>query len=50
MGTPRRCLPLISSDELVIRDSAEFDDGAAVATEYLYGRGGGAAGILEGTA
>jgi len=37
-------LPLISSDELMIRDFAEFDDGAEVAADICI-VGGGAAGI-----
>jgi choline dehydrogenase-like flavoprotein len=44
MGSHRRCLPLISSDELMIRDFAELDDGAAVAADICIA-GGGAAGI-----
>src|SRR5260370_32341097 len=44
MGSHRRCLPLISSDELMIGDFAEFDDGAEVAADICI-VGGGAAGI-----
>src|SRR5260370_35088332 len=44
MGSHRRCLPLISSDELMIGDFAEFNDGAEVAADICI-VGGGAAGI-----
>jgi choline dehydrogenase-like flavoprotein len=44
MGLHSRCLLIISSDELMIRDFAEIEDGAAVEADICI-VGGGAAGI-----